>query len=206
MDLGSNILKINVGIRISIFEILCMPTFRQNEYLEFFGPNSPKNGFWGRNFESLSVDAESAPPRYHMYQFSGKTENFDFFGPNSPKNGFWGRNFEKLNPDAELAPPRNHVCQFSGKMDNFDFFGPSLPKNGFCSWNFRNLSLESESAPPSYHMCQFSCKTTLTFSTQICPKKYFGVRISKVWIWNQHLQYAMTANFQAKWTTLNFSA
>ena len=29
-------------------------------------------------------------------------------------------------------------------------------------------------------------QTTLTFSTQICPKMDFGVGISKVWIRNQH--------------------
>ena len=51
----------------------------------FFGPNLPKNGFCGRNFEKLSPDAESAPPRYHVCQFSDKTVNFDFFGSNLPK-------------------------------------------------------------------------------------------------------------------------
>ena len=34
--------------------------------------------FWGWNFENLSPGLESAPPRYHVYQFSGKTDNFGF--------------------------------------------------------------------------------------------------------------------------------
>ena len=45
----------------------------------FFGPNLPKNVFWGWNFKNLSVNLESAPPKYHVCQFSGKTDNFEFF-------------------------------------------------------------------------------------------------------------------------------
>ena len=53
----------------------------------FFGPNLPKNRFWGQNFENqfwtqnfknVSLDLKSAPPRYHVRQFSGKTDSFDF--------------------------------------------------------------------------------------------------------------------------------
>ena len=49
MDLGSEIQK-TVRIRISILEILCVPIFRQKRttLTFFFGPNLPKNGFWGR--------------------------------------------------------------------------------------------------------------------------------------------------------------
>ena len=45
----------------------------------------PKNGFWGWNFKTLGPDSESALPRYHVYQFSVKMDNFDFFDPNLPK-------------------------------------------------------------------------------------------------------------------------
>ena len=57
----------------------------------FFGPNLPKNGFWAQNFKNLSVDLESAPSRYHMYQFSGKTDNLEFFHLNFGKlpNYIW---------------------------------------------------------------------------------------------------------------------
>ena len=66
--------------------------------------------------------------RYHVCQFSGKTNNFDFFDPNLPKNGFWGWNFKNLSADSRSAPPRDHVCQFSVKMDNFEFFDLNLGK------------------------------------------------------------------------------
>ena len=52
---------------------------------DFFGPNLHKDGFWGRNFKSLSPDSESALPIYHVCQFSVKTDNFDSFGLNLPK-------------------------------------------------------------------------------------------------------------------------
>ena len=60
----------------------------------FFGPNLPKNGFWGRNFENLTPDPESALPRYHECQFSGKTNNFELFVPDLPVNRFRVENLE----------------------------------------------------------------------------------------------------------------
>ena len=82
-----------------------MPNSGKTDNFDFFDPNSPKDGFWGRNFEKLNPDAESAPLRYYVCQFSGQTDNFDFFGPNLPKNGFCGQNFEILSLDSELPPP-----------------------------------------------------------------------------------------------------
>ena len=52
---------------------------------DFFDPNLPKNGFWGRNFKNLSPNSESAPPRYLVNYFSIKTDNFEFFGRNLRK-------------------------------------------------------------------------------------------------------------------------
>ena len=74
--LGFEIQKTNVGIRISILEILCAPIFRQTDNLEFLGQNLPKNGFWGRDFKNLNLDSESAPPIYYVCQFSVKLDNF----------------------------------------------------------------------------------------------------------------------------------
>ena len=34
-----------------------------------------------RKFENLTKDSEQ-PPRYHVFIFSGKTNNFEFFGQN----------------------------------------------------------------------------------------------------------------------------
>ena len=54
MDLELEIHKTNVVIRIGILKKLCGPIFWKNN-LDFFGPNLPKNGFWGRNFKNLKV-------------------------------------------------------------------------------------------------------------------------------------------------------
>ena len=51
----------------------------------FLGPNLSKNGFWGRNFQYLSLDSESTPPIYHACQFSVKMDNFYFFDLNLGK-------------------------------------------------------------------------------------------------------------------------
>ena len=51
----------------------------------FFGLNLPKNILLGENIKNLSLDLESAPPRYHIGQFSNKTDNFEFFHLNLGK-------------------------------------------------------------------------------------------------------------------------
>ena len=62
-----------------------VPIFRKNGNFDFFNPNLPENEFWGQNFKNRSPDSESALPRYHVCQFSVKTDNFDFLDPNLPK-------------------------------------------------------------------------------------------------------------------------
>ena len=49
---------------------------------DYLRPNLTKNGFWGQNFKNLSLDSESAPPRYHVCQFLVKMSNFELFGLN----------------------------------------------------------------------------------------------------------------------------
>ena len=48
---------------------------------EFFDPNLPKNGFWGRSLKNLSLDLESTSPKYHVCQFfsqNGQLLSFRF--------------------------------------------------------------------------------------------------------------------------------
>ena len=64
---------------------------------DFFRPNSPKNKFWGWNFKNLSPDSESAPPRYHLWQFSVKMKKFEIFGLNLLKLPNYVRYFGSHN-------------------------------------------------------------------------------------------------------------
>ena len=48
--------------------------------LSFWAQICP-NGFFVSNFKNVSLDSESAPPRYHVSQFSVKIDNFEFFQP-----------------------------------------------------------------------------------------------------------------------------
>ena len=152
MDIGLEIQKNNVGIRISIVKMPCVPIFRKTNNFDLFDQNLLKYGFWGQNFKNLNLDLESVSLRYCEHQFSDKTENFEFLGPNSPKTGFWCQNFKNLSLDSESASLRYYVCQFSDKMDNFEFWEPNLPKTGFWDQNFKNLNLDSESAPLRYYL------------------------------------------------------
>ena len=49
MNLGPEIQKTNVGIRISIAKMPCVPVSGKADNFDFFGTNLPKNGFWGWN-------------------------------------------------------------------------------------------------------------------------------------------------------------
>ena len=80
--------------------------------------------------------------RYHVYQFSDKTDNFEFLGPNLPKNGFWGQNFKNLSLDLESASLRYYVYQFSDKTDNFGFSGLKFAQK----WNLGSEFQKSKSA------------------------------------------------------------
>ena len=111
--------KTNVGRRISILEISCVPMFRQNRQIWIFGPKfnqklilrskfqKSKSGFGIRILEMLCAPT------------SRQTDNFEFLASNLPKLTCWGQNFRNLSLDLESTPPIYHVCQFSVKMDNF---------------------------------------------------------------------------------------
>ena len=101
MDLGLQIQKTNVGVRISILQIPCVPIFTQNEQLRIFWPKFTQIldfGVWIP--KSLSPDLELAPPRYYLCQFSVKMGNFEFFGPNFWKLPNYVRHFGSNNVEG----------------------------------------------------------------------------------------------------------
>ena len=51
IGLGLEIQKTNVGIRISILKISCVPIFRQNEQLWLFRPKFPQKWILGTDFQ-----------------------------------------------------------------------------------------------------------------------------------------------------------
>ena len=63
---------------------MCQFSDKKDNFV-FLAPNLPKNRFWGRNFKNLGLDSKSAPPRYHVSQFSVKVDNFEFFNLNLGK-------------------------------------------------------------------------------------------------------------------------
>ena len=58
----------------------------KTDNFDFFGPNLPKNKFWGPNFKKKkSLGLKSIPPSSLMCQFSVKINSFEFFGLNLVK-------------------------------------------------------------------------------------------------------------------------
>ena len=101
-NLGLEIQKTNVGVRISILDTPFVPIFRQNKQLWPFGLNLHKNGSLDRNLKNLSMDSESPPPSYHVCQFWVKMGNFEFFGLNLGKLPNYVRYFSS-NIDEGVA-------------------------------------------------------------------------------------------------------
>ena len=98
--LMSEFRKSNSGFGISSFKISCVSMLKQTYNFNFFGSNLFKNEFYDRNFENLIPDSESAPPRYDICQFSGKTDNFKFFGLNLGKQPNYVRYFGSYNVEG----------------------------------------------------------------------------------------------------------
>ena len=80
MDLGLEIQKTNVRIRMIILEILlyvCQFSGKMDNF-DFFGQNLPKNVFWIQNFKNLTVDLETAPPDTMCPNFQAKQTTLNF--------------------------------------------------------------------------------------------------------------------------------
>ena len=80
MNLGFQVQKPNVGIRIRILEKHVCQFSGKKDNFYFSLPNLPKNGFRDQNSKNLSPDLESVPLTYHVCQFSVKMNNFECFG------------------------------------------------------------------------------------------------------------------------------
>ena len=115
--LGFQSQKTNLGIRISILEIACVPIFRQKLWL--FLPKFAQKWILGSRFQKSKSGFRIRIFEILGAPISDKTDNFEFFGPNLPKNGFCGRNLKNPSLNSESTPPIYHVCQFSVKMDKF---------------------------------------------------------------------------------------
>ena len=133
--LGFEIQKTNVGIRINIFEIPCLPISRQNRQLWVFGPKFVQKWILGQKFQKsksgfgISILEILGAPIFRQ------NKQLWIFGPKFAQKWILGSKYQKSK---------------SG-------FGISILEK-LCGRNFKNLSLDSESTPLKYHVCQFWVK------------------------------------------------
>ena len=126
-----------------LWDILCAIFQAKRTNLNSSTQILPKNEFWGQNSKNLSLDLESAPPRYHVSQYSSKTESFDSFSPNLPQNWFLGSEFQKSKSGSGISVTEIPVCQFPIKINNSEFFGLNLGKLPHYMQYFDSNSVES---------------------------------------------------------------
>ena len=69
-------------------------TFKAKRTASIFSAQVCPKADLGLEIQKTNVGKKSLSSRYHMCQFSGKTDNFRFNGLNFPKNGFRAGNSE----------------------------------------------------------------------------------------------------------------
>ena len=129
INFGVEILKIKAQIWNQLYlDTTCANFQVKQTSLTSFSANLPKNEFWSHNFKNLRPYSDSATLRYHIFQFSGKTNNFGFFSPNFPKNGLRIGNSENSCRNKNQHP-RDIMCtSFPAKWTTLKFLAQICPK------------------------------------------------------------------------------
>ena len=79
IDSELEILKANVGMRISILELPYLPIFRQHRQLLLFWSKLAQKRILESEFQKSKSGSGINTPRYHLYHFLVKAENFEIF-------------------------------------------------------------------------------------------------------------------------------
>ena len=79
IDSELEILKANVGMRISILELPYLTIFRQHRQLLLFWPKLAQKRILESEFQKSKSGSGINTPRYHLYHFLVKAENFEIF-------------------------------------------------------------------------------------------------------------------------------
>ena len=88
MNFGVGISKIQVRIRDLPFQgIMCVNFQLKRTNLTSLAQICPKRKL-RFEIQKTNIGIRISILRYHVYQFSGKTDNFDFLDPNLPKMDF----------------------------------------------------------------------------------------------------------------------
>ena len=103
------------------------------------------------------------------------------FRPKFVQKRILGSEFQKIKSGCRSNSFKISCVPILRPSKQLLLFRTKFAQKFFWGWNFKILSLDSESAPPIYHECQFSGKMdNFEFLAQICPKRIFGVGISKL--------------------------
>ena len=113
--LGFEIQETNVGIRIGILEVSCVPIFRQNWQLWIFGIRFAQKLILSRNFKKAMSRFRISILDILCVTIFRQNGQLWIFGSKFAQKWILGSVFL----DSESTRPIYHVCQFSVKMDNF---------------------------------------------------------------------------------------
>ena len=118
--LGFEIQETNVGIRISILKIPCVPIFRQNGQLWVFGPKFAQKWILGSKFEKSKSGFRISILEIPYTPIFRQNEQLWIFVPKFAQKWILGSEFQKSKSGFGIDS-KCHGCQFSVKMDNIIF-------------------------------------------------------------------------------------
>ena len=126
MDLGSEFQKTNVGIRISIVKVSCVPSFRKNKQLWLSQPKFVQNGIWDRNFKYLKSGFGISILEILCGPIFRQNGQFWIFGPKFAQKWIFGSEFQKSKSAFGINTSNIRCVPIFSQNRQLLIFGPKF--------------------------------------------------------------------------------
>ena len=122
MDLGLAIQKTNVGIRISIVKMSCMPIFRKNEQLWLFRPKFAQKWVLGSTFQNSKSGFGDCILEILWAPIFRQNKHLWIFGPKFAQKWILGLEFQKSKSGFGWNEPLQYTmcANFQSKWITFN--------------------------------------------------------------------------------------
>ena len=119
--LGFKIQKTNVGIRISMLEIPCVPIFRQNRQLFVFGPKFAQKWILGSKFQKSKSGFGISILEILCAPIFRQNGQLWIFGPKFAQKWILGSEFQKSKSGFRISTSNITCANFQSKWTTFNF-------------------------------------------------------------------------------------
>ena len=157
-NLELEILKTNVGIRISIIEIQCAQIFRQNAQLWLFWPKFAQKQMLGLENQKTNVRIRISILEKLCVPIFRQNGQLWRFGLKFAQKWILGTKFQKINVGIRISILEIPCVPIFRQNRQLGLFGPKLAQKLILGSEFQKSKSGSESAPPRYHKSEVLVK------------------------------------------------